>query len=157
MKKHQDHFSLVRKQIFFSSPKGLWEGPSQQDLGPCYRELFQLQNNSEQVYPNSVRKDQHTRLRKTDRTLKLATFYPGPHWITAPTPCRKHTTEVLLALPIPLVTDSPGQHEEGKKKKGWRWEDVHLIFNHQFSSETYRGIHFINQPGTGSQKTLLEL
>lgn len=155
MKKHQDHFSSVRKQIFFSSPKGLREGPSQQDLGPYYRELFQLQNNSEQVYPNSVRKDQHTRLRKTDRTLKLATFYPGPHWITAPTPYRKHTTEVLPALPIPLVTDSPGQHEEGKKKK--RLEMRGCAPNHQFSSETYKGIHFINQPGTGSQKTPLEL
>lgn len=58
MKKHQDHFSSVMKQIFFSSPKGLQEGPSQQDLGPSYHELFQLQNNSEQVYPNSTGKDQ---------------------------------------------------------------------------------------------------
>lgn len=58
-----------------------------------------------------------TLLGKTNRTSKLATFYPRHHWITAPAPYRNDTIVVLLASPIPLVTDRPGQHEAGKKKK----------------------------------------
>lgn len=144
----QDHFSSVRKQIFFSGPKGIQEGPSQQDLGTCYCELSQVQNNWEQVYPNSTGKDHHTMPKETNRTTtttKLAiwasTFYPGHHWTTGPAPCRENAIVVPPVLPVPLLTDGPAHCEAGKKKqtkkKVWRRGNMHLIFNHQLGSETY--------------------